>query len=117
MYILTGKLEEYIEEKVFTDNYATLTKVLSVHTLIPHFIARRVITVDDASLIESYNRESEKIMKLLEYIAQHLKAGHTNSFYQLLDVMKTRCTISAEMLAIEMESSVVKLSKGTYIVP
>ena len=56
-------------------------------------------------------------MKLLEYIAQHLKAGHTNSFYQLLDVMKTRCTVSAEILANEMESSVVKLSKGTYIVP
>ncbi|XP_065903314.1 uncharacterized protein [Dysidea avara] len=114
MYILTRKLEERVEEKVFTDNYATLTKVLNVNALIPHFIAMRVITFDDASDIKSCSQdlEKKKIMKLLEYIARHLKAGHTNSFYQLLDVMKTRCTISAEMLANEMESSVVKLSKG-----
>ena len=107
-----------MEEKVFTDNYAMFTKVLNVNTLIPHFIAMRVITFDDASDIKSCSQdlEKKKIMKLLEYIARHLKAGHTNSFYQLLDVMKTRCTISAEMLANEMESSVVKLSKGTYIV-
>ena len=44
-------------------------------------------------------------MKLLDYIAQPLKAGYTKSFYVMLDVMKTRCTIAVEALAKDMESS------------
>ena len=105
IYILSGQLKECPEEMVFTENYSKLTGVLNVHTLIPHFITKRVITVDDASDIKSCNRESEKIMKLLDYIARPLKAGYTESFYIILDVMKTHCTIAVEALAKDMESS------------
>ena len=101
---------------MFTENYAKLTGVLNALTLMPHFIAKRIITIDDASGIKSCDRESEKISKLLEYIARHLKAGHIDSFYQLLDIMKTHGAISAVELATDMELSVVKLSKGMYII-
>ena len=110
IYILSGQCPE---ETVFTENYSKLTEVLNVHTLIPHFITERVITVDDASDIKSCNRESEKIMKLLDYIARPLKAGYTESFYIMLDVMKTHCTIAVEALANNMESSLqTTSSKG-----
>ena len=108
--------EERTEEIVFTENYVKLTGVLNAVTLMPHFIAKRIITIDDASNIKSCDRESEKISNLLEHVARHLKAGHTDSFYQLLDIMKTHGTSSAEELATDMELSAVKLSKGMYII-
>ena len=103
-------MEECTEEIIFTDNYAKLSQVLNVNTLIPHFITNRIITVTDASDIRSCNRESEK---LLEYIARHLKAGYTYSFYLMLHVMKTHGTITAETLAEDIISSLdAKSCKG-----
>ena len=101
---------------VFTDNYARLTSILNVNTLIPHFIAERVITIGDASDIRSCNQDSEKIMKLLDYIARHLKAGFTDSFYVMLDIMKVHGTITDQMLASEMELSLeANSSEGMVI--
>ena len=52
IYIPSGQLKECPEETVFTENYSNLTGILNVHTLIPHFITKRIITVDDASDIK-----------------------------------------------------------------
>ena len=102
--ISIGQLKQCFEETVFTDNYDKLSKILSVNTLLPHFIVKRIITIDDESDIRSCNRESEKIMKLLHYIARHLKAGYTDGFYLMLDIMKTHGTIANQNLAYDMES-------------
>lgn len=100
---------------MFTDNFVSLTKVLNVNTLIPYFIEKKIISFDDAADIKSCHQESEKIMKFLEYISKHLKTGHTDGFYLLLYIMKAHGTISTEMLANDMESSVYKLSEGIYV--
>ena len=114
--ILTGKSFKSAEETVFTENYARLTNVINIHTLIPYLIQNKVITTDDASDITSCKRDSEKAMKLLEYISHHLQAGYTESFHIMLDIMKTRGTIAEQKLANEMESSLlVKSSKGTVV--
>jgi len=44
-------------------------------------------------------------MRFLDYIARHLKAGYTNSFYLMLDVMKKHGTIYDQMLANEIKLS------------
>jgi len=106
-------IDKSAEEKVFTQNYVRLTGVVSVHTLIPHLIARNIITTDDSSDIRSCSRESEKIEKLLHYIAQHLKAGYTDGFYVMLNAMKSHGTIPNQELANEMETFLhAHLSKG-----
>lgn len=112
LHIFTGQLAE---EVVLTDNFSSLTKILNVKALLPQFITRRIITIDDASDIESCDQESEKVMKLLKYITRHLKDGHITSFYQLLATMKAHGTISYVTLANTMESSVAKLYKGMYM--
>ena len=110
--IPTGKsFIKSVEETVFTENYARLINVLNIHTLIPHLIENEVITIDDASDIKSCKRDSEKVMKLLEYVSHHLKAGCAKSFHIMLDIMKTRGTIAEQKLANEMESSLQ--AKGT----
>jgi len=107
-------IDESAQEKVFTQNYAKLTGIVSVHTLIPHLIASKIITIDDSSDIRSCSRESEKIAKLLDYIAQHLKAGYTYGFYVMLNAMKSHGTIADQELANEMETSLhAHLYKGT----
>ena len=112
--IPTGKSFKSAEETVFTENYARLTNVLNIHTLIPHLIQmNEVITTDDASDIRSCKRDSVKVMKLLEYVSHHLKAGCAKSFHIMLDIMKTYGTIADRELANEMESSLLaNLSKG-----
>ena len=101
---------ENAEETVFTASYAKLTKVLNVSTLIPHFVTQRVFTIDTASDIRSCHQEPEKTMKFLDYIARHLKAEQTSSFYLMLGVMKKYGTITDHELANDMESSLQSLN-------
>ena len=63
--------------------------------MIPYFISEQIISLDEKSIeVEDF---------LSEKIATCLKDGHTEHFYTLLKIMKSRGNSSDEELAVAME--------------
>ena len=58
------------ERDVFIDNYSKLTStVMDIDSLLPHFVTAKIINVEDMAVIQAPVRNSEKVQKLLNFIA------------------------------------------------
>ena len=72
-----------------------------INTLLPHFVAENIISLDD---IDGIHKESEKVRKLLLHISGPLSSGHTEGFYTMLKIMEQYGTQATQQLATMMRS-------------
>ena len=105
------------EREVLIKHYAKLTSTMrDVDTLLPHFVAARIINSDDMDEIKAVPRTSERVTKLLKFISGTkffleisiifligpLDAGFTNGFHKMLDIMFYYGNDSTRELAVAM---------------
>lgn len=95
-------LENAIEK--LASYYSELIDTLGTTDLLPHFVSKRIITIDDEELISSAPTNKEKARKLLRIISSQLEAGYTKSMEDLLEIMKTKGNIAIVDLAAKIES-------------
>ena len=74
-----------------------------IDTLLPYFISKEVINVQDRAVIKSKPRPSDQVNELLMYINGPLSVNDTTSFYSLLDVMEEHGNITTKQLANAMK--------------
>ena len=81
--------EELIEAKVLYHFYKDLQNGLPIDELLPQFVTKKIITINDKILVtESGRNINERAQFFLDhYIAQPLSAGDPASFYKLLQIM------------------------------
>ena len=104
-YLSKGKAERMLE--VFTNHYGKLQNILLVQNLSGYFVASRIITFDEENTIQQTVGQIQAATIVLRKIANSLQAGQTDSFVQLLKIMKNHGGLSCEQLAdqINAESS------------
>ena len=81
--------EELIEVEVLYHFYKDLQNGLPIDELLPQFVTKKIITINDKILVtESGRNINERAQFFLDhYIAQPLSAGDPASFYKLLQIM------------------------------
>ncbi|XP_065905061.1 uncharacterized protein [Dysidea avara] len=99
--ILHGGKEYKLYKKYFAEMTHTLT---DIDTLLPYFISKEVINVQDRAVIKSKPRPSDQVNELLMYINGPLSVNDTTSFYSLLDVMEEHGNITTKQLANAMKA-------------
>ena len=81
--------KELIEAEVLYHFYKDLQNGLPIDELLPQFVTKKIITINDKILItESGKNINERAQFFLDhYIAQPLSTGDPASFYKLLQIM------------------------------
>ena len=93
------------EEEIFTKHYASLCNTLTdVNTLLPHFVAKEIITIKDEGEIDVIETTPNKVKKLLSHISGPLESGNAKGFHTMLAIMKKHGNQSTKDLAAEMSS-------------
>ena len=103
-FIATAQCKEAI---IFKEKYQHLLLILStsITELIPHFIAVKIITVDDESEIRCIPTKSDQADKVLKNIAMPLECGITICFYEMLNIMKQHGNLATIELAHIIEDA------------
>ena len=91
------------EHSLFKAYFDKLTFTLDIDNLLPHFIAKGIITIEDCDEIRSKPRVSQQVHLLLKRIEGPLKKDDKDNFYILLDVMDTYGNRSTKKLAARMQ--------------
>ena len=90
---------------IFRSNYSKLCKtVIDIGDLLPKCVSNHIITLSSKSNIDKCSSPSEKVEKLLGYIAGPLQEGYTKEFLILLKIMKDHGKPLTIQLANELES-------------
>ena len=106
------------EYKIFKDHYHGLTKLLFNTNLTPYLIQEGVIAPADQEKLSAINTSSGKAEMVLPKITSGLEAGLTESFYKMLEIMKSYGNRDAQQLsvAMEYEIAVSKSDKGLFLI-
>ena len=105
------------EYKIFKDHYRGLTKLLFTTNLTPHLIQERVIALADQEKLSAINTSTEKAEVVLQKISLGLEAGLTESFYKMLEIMKSYGNRDAQQLSMTIEQEIAgsKSGEGTVL--
>ena len=93
------------ERKVFTKNFGSLINVLSSTDLYSYFVSENVITLADFQEISSCATSKQKAGLLLTKISATIDAGHTSSFYSMLNIMVDFGNIATNELSLQIRQS------------
>ena len=93
------------ERKVFTKNFGSLVSVLSSTDLYSHFVPEDIITLTDFQEISSCTTPKQKAELLLTKMSATIDAGHTTSFYNMLNIMVNFGTIATKELSLQIRRS------------
>ena len=109
-------IDAVLEYKIFKDHYHGLTKLLFNTNLTPHLIQEGVIAPADQEQLSAINTSTGKAEMVLPKITSGLEAGLTESFYKMLEIMKSYGNRDAQQLSItiEHEIAVSKSDKGLF---
>ena len=104
LFYYTGGINEF---EVFTRYFNKLVNILPVKSITHNLISSRIITIDDDEEIKSIARSKDKASLVLRKVGRSLEVGVTQSFYELLMIMKQHRGDSA-ILAAEIQNELVK---------
>ena len=77
------------EKEIMTTHYSKLCSTLSdIDNLLPHFVDKKIIHINDLQQIQANVLSTKKVEKLMEHISGPLEAGNTEVFYTMLRIMK-----------------------------
>jgi len=98
---------QHKEKEIFRDHYSKLCNAMvDIDNLLPHFVQKNIIQVDDLEEIKAKPRTTDKVEKLLQYIYGPLQAGNVNSFCTMLSIMEEHGTQATRELACTIRSLV-----------
>lgn len=104
-------IEKYVavpapEFEVFKKHYNDLTKMLFCTNLTPHMIQEGVILPLDQEEIKAVTTSSGKAEIVLQKVSFALEAGISESFYRILEIMKSFGNHDAQQLSITIEHEI-----------
>ena len=104
--------KESVEYKAFNRFYNELITVLYDKSYLTHFIASGTISVHDVHHISDLP-ENDRAMHLLKYISAPLEYSEKQSFYKMLEIMKTHGNLYAMELAENIETFISEVDSAT----
>ena len=104
-----------IQLKTFTKNYSKLCTITDISNLLPHFVTKEIINLEDAEKITNISTSSVKVQKLLTHVAGPLQAGNTQPYYTMLIIMEQYGTQATRTLATQIRNQVCEPISGMYI--
>ena len=110
---------QLVECRVLTNHYYQLTNMLFQTNLIPHLVKEEIILPLDEEELSSISTSTKKAQFVLQKISAALQSGFSQSYYKLLNIMKSHGNCDLKQLAAMMESEDAKSSTtsnaGLYI--
>ena len=76
------------EFKVFREYSDELANILPVNNILNKLISENIITFEDTEEIKDLPKSQDKALFVLNIVARSLKAGITDDFYKLLNIME-----------------------------
>ena len=112
MYIVCIFAVDVPELKVFQQHYSGLTTILFNTNLTPHLIQEGVIALTDQEELDAKPTSSGKASFVLPKVTSALKAGETESFYKILEIMKCYGNHAAQQLSDTIASEIPGPRRG-----
>ena len=98
--------EESLELQILQQFYERLQNVLLINELLPQFVSKKIITINDKVMITESGKTNERCQFFLDhYIEKPLSAGDPLPFYRLLQAMDT--SVNCHRLAAKMQQSLM----------
>ena len=95
-----------MELQILQQFYERLQNVLLINELLPQFVSKKIITINDKVIITESGKINERCQFFLDhYIAKPLSAGDPLPFYRLLQVMDT--SVNCHRLATKIQQSLM----------
>ena len=101
---------QLVECRVLTNHYCQLTNMLFQTNLIPHLVKEEIILPSDEEELSSISTSTKKAQFVLQKISAALQSGFSQSYYKLLNIMKSYGNCDLKQLAAMMESEEAKSS-------
>ena len=100
-YTATDTAAQCKEAIVFNKNYQKLVPILStgITELLPHFVAKKIITFDDESEIRGIHEKSDQVKRLLQNIEKPLACGIVICFNEMMTIMEHHGNLAIQKLA------------------
>ena len=112
MYIVCIFAVDVPELEVFRQHYSGLTTTLFNTNLTPHLIEEGVIALTDQEELNAIATSSGKSSFVLPKVTSALKAGETESFYKILEIMKYHGNHAAQQLSDTIASEIAGPRRG-----
>ena len=91
---------ELNEIAVLKESYASLCDTITdINELLKYFVTEKIITAEQEEEIKTHTIRSYRVSQLLLIISGPLKAGDSNGFYTMLQIMKTHGVDATQRLA------------------
>ena len=97
---------------MFRKHYSSLTSILPVKQLTPHFVSESIISFEEEDSILQTVEHSQAAHKLLKKIRTSLEAGQTSSLDTLLCIMEQHGGLSCVELAKQIKDKLSQCSSG-----
>ena len=95
--------------------YGKLCSVIrDVNEIAPHCVSKKIITPQDVTELYSVKNPSKQVAMLLSRITGPVKAGSSQVFYDLLDIMEMHGLQATQLLATEVKCSLNTESSCTH---
>ena len=91
---------ELRELKILRENYASFCSMINdVDHLLPYFVQKGVISIDELEEIRSIPTNRHKVTALFKNVMHQLKSQNTTGFYDILRIMKMHGLLPTQDLA------------------
>ena len=107
--------ESDIKLKIFTENYARLTRVLPIKNLTSYLVKENIINFEEEKIIHRTVGQSRAASFVLRKISHSLKAHMTEEFDTLLSIMEQHGGISCVELVNEMRQHLPQETTGNVV--
>ena len=92
-----------LHKDVFTNHYSALcTTLTDIDSLLPFFVAKKIITINDQTIIKGQTGTLNKVTALLPHISGPLDAGNSEGFQIMLTIMNEHGHQATKNLAEKM---------------
>jgi len=99
---------------VFIKFYGKLASVLSVATLYPHFVDKKLLNATDVEELHAISASIKKAAYVLRKISSSLQAGQTESFYIFLTIIQDHGNAASIQAVSEIKTEIESL-KGKML--
>ena len=106
-YLLIPYIGSSVEKEVFNSFYDKLVNILRVMNIYDHLVTKGILTTGDIEEIIHEPRSKLKASFVLQKIDSSLEAGITDSFYKLLEVMKTSLNNDVKVLVNDIRRALM----------
>ena len=101
---------QFVECRIFRNHYDQLTNLLFQTNLTPHLVKEEIVLSSDEEELSYISTSAKKAQFILQKISASLQSGFSQSYYKLLNIMKSHGNNDVKQLAAMMESEMAESS-------